>query len=203
MATKTNTTNTPRVTLAAAIKQHKAQRAKEQHRAVLHDACMRMPEVKRAFTLLTRPLRHRRPDGVPQGATPWLSAGSYSPTVDLGMPMRNLDSFKDPALVFLLSHFAGDEWTPETTDYTYSEPNRDYRFKREIHNPLFGLRLTAAERRSLAWLEEHDRWYIPKVCTLTVAVYAYVKADSDACRIEVVGVEEEVIKKEIKRIVCA
>ena len=190
-------------TLAAAIKQHKDQRTLEQHRAVLYFAFLRLPEVKRAFTLLTRPLRHRRPDGVPPVATPWLSVGTYSPTVDLGMPVRNLDSFKDPALMFLLSQFAGDEWTPETTDYTYNEPNRDYRFKRKIHNPLSGLRLTAAERRSLAWLEEHSPWSVPKVCTLTVAVYAYVKADSDACRIEVVGVEEEVIKKEVKRIVCA
>ena len=188
--------NTPRVTLAAAVKQHKDQRAKEQHRSVLHAACMRMPEVKRAFTLLTRAMPEHNP-------WPWLSVGTYSPTVDVGVSTRDLASFKDPALMFLLSPFAGDEWTPETTDYTYSEPNRDYRFKREIHNPLSGLRLTAAERRSLAWLEEHSPWSVPKVCTLTVAVYAYVKADSDACRIEVVGIEEEVIKKEVKRIVCA
>jgi hypothetical protein len=199
MAMKTDTTNTtptPASILAAAIKRHKDQRAKEQHRSVLHGAFMRMPEVKRAFTLLTRAMPEHNP-------WPWLSVGTYSPTVDVGVSTRDLASFKDPALLRLLSQFAGDEWTPETTDYTYDVPNRDYRFKREIHNPLSALRLTAAERRSLAWLEEHDRWYIPKVCTLTVAVYAYVKADSDACRIEVVGVEEEVIKKEVKRIVCA
>lgn len=197
MATKTNTP-TPASILTAAVQRHKDLRAKEQHRSVLHDACLRLPEVKRAFTLLTRalPADHSQ-------TWPWLSVGSYSPTVDLGVSMRGLDSFKDASLLRLLSQFAGDQWTSETTDYTYSEPNRDYRFKREIHNPLSGLRLTAAERRSLAWLEAHDGWYIPKVCTLTVAVYAYVKADSDACRIEVVGVEEEVIKREVKRIVCA
>ena len=193
MATKTNT---PRVTLAAAVKRHKDQRTLEQHRAVLYFAFLRLPEVKRAFTLLTRAMPEHNP-------WPWLSVGTFSPTVDVGVSTRDLDSFKDPALLRLLSPFAGDEWTPETTDYTYSEPNRDYRFKREIHNPLSGLRLTAAERRSLAWLDEHSPWSVPKVCTLTVAVYAYVKADSDACRIEVVGVEEEVIKKEVKRIVCA
>lgn len=199
MATnRNNTTTTPRATLADAIKRHKDQRTTEQHRTVLHDACMRLPEVKRAFALLTRAL----PAGDSQ-PWPWLSVGAYSPTVDIGVSTRDLDSFKDPALLRLLSRFAGDEWTSETTDYTYAAPNRDYRFKREIHNPLSGLRLTAAERRSLAWLEAHDGWCVPKVCTLTVAVYAYVKADSDACRIEVVGVEEEVIKKEIKRIVCA
>lgn len=196
MATKTNTTNTPGNTLTAAIKRHKDLRAKEQHRAVLHDACMRLPEVKRAFALLTRATSENNP-------WPWLSVGAYSPTVDIGVSTRDLASFKDPALLRLLSRFAGDEWTSETTDYTYAEPNRDYRFKREIHNPLSALRLTAAERRSLAWLEARNWWDIPKVCTLTVVVYAYVKADSDACRIEVVGVEEEVIKKEIKRIVCA
>ena len=197
MATKTNNLNTLN-TLADAIKRHKDLRAKEQHRAVLHDACMRLPEVKRAFALLTRAL----PAGDSQ-PWPWLSVGTYTPTLDIGVSVRNLDSFKDVSLLRLLSQFAGDEWTPETSDHTYAAPNRDYRFKREIHNPLSALRLTAAERRSLAWLEAHDGWYIPKVCTLTVAVYAYVKADSDACRIEVVGVEEEVIKREVKRIVCA
>lgn len=197
MATKTNTPNNLN-TLAATIKRHKGQRATEQHRTVLHDACLRLPEVKRAFALLTRAL----PAGDSQ-TWPWLSVGTYTPTIDIGVSMRNLSSFKDPALLRLLSKFAGDEWTPETSDYTYDVPNRDYRFRRELHNPLSALRLTAAERRSLAWLEARDQWFIPKVCTLTVAVYAYVKADSDACRIEVVGVEEEVIKKEVKRIVCA
>ena len=197
MATKTNTLNNLN-TLAATIKRHKAQRTTEQHRTVLHDACMRLPEVKRAFALLTRAL----PADDSQ-TWPWLSVGAYTPTLDIGVSMRNLDSFKDTSLLRLLSKFAGDEWTPETTDYTYAAPNRDYRFKREIHNPLSALRLTAAERRSLAWLETRDHWFIPKVCTLTVGVYAYVKADSDACRIEVVGVEEEVIKREVKRIVCA
>lgn len=196
MATKTNNLNT--TTLADAIKRHKDLRTTEQHRTVLHDACTRLPEVKRAFALLTRAL----PAGDSQ-PWPWLSVGTYTPTLDIGVSMRNLDSFKDVSLLRLLSQFAGDEWTPETSDHTYAAPNRDYRFKREIPNPLSALRLTAAERRALAWLEEHDRWYIPQVCTLTVGVYAYVKADSDACRIEVVGVEEEVIKKEIKRIVCA
>ena len=196
MATKTNNLNT--TTLADAIKRHKDLRTTEQHRTVLHDACMRLPEVKRAFALLTRAL----PADDSQ-TWPWLSVGAYTPTLDIGVSMRNLDSFKDTSLLRLLSKFAGDEWTPETTDYTYAAPNRDYRFKREIHNPLSALRLTAAERRSLAWLETRDHWFIPKVCTLTVGVYAYVKADSDACRIEVVGVEEEVIKREVKRIVCA
>ena len=199
MATnRNNTTTTPRATLADAIKRHKDLRTTEQHRTVLHDACTRLPEVKRAFALLTRAL----PAGDSQ-PWPWLSVGTYTPTLDIGVSVRNLDSFKDVSLLRLLSQFAGDEWTPETSDHTYAAPNRDYRFKREIPNPLSALRLTAAERRALAWLEEHDRWYIPQVCTLTVGVYAYVKADSDACRIEVVGVEEEVIKREVKRIVCA
>ena len=199
MATnRNNTTTAPRATLADAIKRHKDQRTTEQHRTVLHDACTRLPEVKRAFALLTRAL----PAGDSQ-PWPWLSVGTYTPTLDIGVSVRNLDSFKDVSLLRLLSRFAGDEWTSETSDHTYAAPNRDYRFKREIHNPLSALRLTAAERRALAWLEEHDRWYIPQVCTLTVGVYAYVKADSDACRIEVVGVEEEVIKREVKRIVCA
>ena len=78
MATKTNTPNNLN-TLAAAVQRHKDQRAKEQHRSVLHDACMRLPEVKRAFTLLTRALP--KDDSQPW---PWLSVGAYSPTIDVG-----------------------------------------------------------------------------------------------------------------------
>jgi len=106
-------------------------------------------------------------------------------------------------LLKVLDTFAAGDWDASSSDYTYNQPNRDYRFKRTIDRPLDTLRLTAAERRSLSWLDTHASYSIPTELTLTVGIYAYVKADSDACRIEVVGIEEEVIKKEIKRIVCA
>lgn len=174
-----------------------------QHKRVLYAAFVRLPQVKPIFVALAKA-------GL-GGEQPWVNVGDYNAEVGLGLTMRELPSFKDERLTKLLERFAGDEWCSSTTDYTYDQPNRDYRFAMEIEDPLAdlldeqrrGLRLTAAERRSLAWLREHASYEVPRRMQISVGIYAYVKADSDACRIEVVGIEEEVIKKEIKRIVCA
>jgi hypothetical protein len=171
-----------------------------QHKRVLHAAFVRLPEVKRLFVALTK---------AAQGYdAPWINVSDYNAEVSLGLSLRDLASFKDASLLRLLAQFAGDEWTSSTTDHTYDAPNRDYRFRQTISDPLGdprlpAVRLTAAERRSLDWLREHNRYEVPKTLIIGVHIYAYVKADSDACRIEVVGIEEEVIKKEVKRIVCA
>ena len=174
-----------------------------QHKRVLYAAFVRLPQVKPIFVALAK--------AALGGEQPWVNVGDYNAAIDIGLTMRDLDSFKDERLTKLLERFAGDAWTASTQDYTYNQPNRDYRFAMEIEDPLAdlldeqrrGLRLTAAERRSLAWLREHASYEVPRTLMITVGIYAYVKADSDACRIEVVGIEEEVIKKEIKRIVCA
>ena len=174
-----------------------------QHKRVLYAAFVRLPQVKPIFVALAKA-------GL-GGEQPWVNVGDYNAAIDIGLTMRDLDSFKDERLMKLLERFAGDAWTSSTQDYTYDRPNRDYRFAMEIEAPLAdlldeqrrGLRLTAAERRSLSWLREHASYEVPRTMQITVGIYAYVKADSDACRIEVVGIEEEVIKKEIKRIVCA
>ena len=173
-----------------------------QHKRVLYAAFVRLPQVKPVFVALAK--------AALGGEQPWVNVGDYNAAIDIGLTMRDLDSFKDERLTKLLERFAGDAWTSSTQDYTYDRPNRDYRFAMEIEAPLgaYGpghpaLRLTAAERRSLAWLREHASYEVPRTLMISVGIYAYVKADSDACRIEVVGIEEEVIKKEIKRIVCA
>ena len=173
-----------------------------QHKRVLYAAFVRLPQVKPIFVALAK--------AALGGEQPWVTVGDYNAAIDVGLTMRELPSFKDGRLTKLLARFAGDAWRSSTTDYTYDQPNRDYRFAMEIEAPLgaYGpghpaLRLTAAERRSLAWLREHASWEVPRTLQINVGIYAYVKADSDACRIEVVGIEEEVLKKEIKRIVCA
>jgi len=193
---------TPAARFKAALDSVKRRVIAAQHKRVLHAALVRLPQVKPIFVALAKA-------GL-GGEQPWVTTSEYSAEVSLGLTMRELPSFKDKRLMKLVSRFAGDEWTATTTDYTYDRPNRDYRFTMEIDDPLgaYGpghpaLLLTAAERRSLAWLREHASWELPRTVLLTVGIYAYVKADSDACRIEVVGIEEEVVKKEIKRIVCA
>lgn len=194
---------TPTALFKAALDSVKRRAIVAQHKRVLYAAFVRLPQVKPIFVTLAKA-------GL-GGEHPWVNTSEYSAEVSVGMTMRELPSFKDKRLTKLVSAFAGDEWTATTTDYTYDRPNRDYSFKMEITDPLAdlldeqrrGLRLTAAEQRSLAWLREHASWELPRTLMISVQIYAYVKADSDACRIEVVGIEEEVVKKEIKRIVCA
>lgn len=200
---KTINKPTPTALFKFALDSVKRRAVIAQHKRVLHAALVRLPQVKPLFVTLAKA-------GL-GGEHPWVTTSEYSAEVSLGLTLRELESFKDGRLTKLLSAFAGDEWTATTTDYTYDQPNRDYRFTMEIEAPLAdlldeqrrGLRLTAAEQRSLAWLREQAPYEVPRTVLLTVCIYAYVKADSDACRIEVVGIEEEVIKKEIKRIVCA
>lgn len=198
---KTNTLSstqpTPAALFKAALDIAKRRAIIAQHKRVLHAAFVRLPQVKPLFVALAK--------AAVGGEQPWVNTSEYSAEVSVGLTMRDLASFKDERLTKLVSRFAGDEWTATTTDYTYDKPNRDFSFKMTLDDPLAdpGLRLTAAERRSLAWLREHASWEMPRTLTISVQIYAYVKADSDACRIEVVGIEEEVVKKEIKRIVCA
>lgn len=193
---------TPTALFKLALDSVKRRAVIAQHKRVLHAALVRLPQVKPLFVTLTR--------AALGGEHPWVTTSEYSAEVSLGLTLRELESFKDGRLTKLLERFAGDEWRGTTTDYTYDQPNRDYRFAMEIDDPLgaYGpghpaLRLTAAEQRSLAWLREQAPYEVPRTLQITVGIYAYVKADSDACRIEVVGIEEAVIKKEIKRIVCA
>ena len=199
---KTINKPTPTALFKLALDSVKRRAVIAQHKRVLHVALVRLPQVKPLFVTLTR--------AALGGEHPWVNASEYSAEVSLGLTLRELESFKDGRLTKLLSAFAGDEWRSSTTDYTYAQPNRDYRFTMEIDDPLgaYGpghpaLRLTAAEQRSLAWLREQAPYEVPRTVLLSVQIYAYVKADSDACRIEVVGIEEEVIKREVKRIVCA
>jgi hypothetical protein len=200
---KTINKPTPTALFKAALDSVKRRAIIAQHKRVLYAAFVRLPQVKPIFVTLAK--------AALGGEHPWVNTSEYSAEVSLGLTLRELESFKDERLTKLVSAFAGDEWTATTTDYTYDPPNRDYRFTMEIEAPLAdlldeqrrGLRLTAAEQRSLAWLREQAPYEVPRTVLLTVGIYAYVKADSAACRIEVVGIEEEVIKKEIKRIVCA
>ena len=188
---------TPAALFKSALDSAKRRAIVAQHKRVLLAACVRLPQVKPLFVALAK--------AALGGEYPWVTAPDYSAEVSVGLTMRELASFKDERLTKLVSRFAGDEWTASTQDYTYDKPNRDFRFTMIVDDPLDtpALRLTAAERRSLAWLREHASWEMPRTLTLSVSIYAYVKADSDACRIEVVGFEEEVVKREVKRIVCA
>ena len=66
------------------------------------------------------------------------------------------------------------DWNVSTSDYTYGVPNKDVRFDKKVDD-----------------------------ITISVTVGAYVKEESPLCRIVTTGFTEEIVRKEIKQIVCA
>lgn len=106
-----------------------------------------------------------------------LTLSTYGNSVFISVVMHDLDSFKDKQLTNTLERFL--DWKATTSDFTSGVPNKDFRFDKRFHDDKVG---------------EFE---------ISVAVYAYVKADSPLCRIVVTGVTEEVVRKEVKQIVCA
>lgn len=196
---KTINKPTPTALFKIAADTHKRYANTAQHKRILVGACLRHSQVRQAYLALAKAAQR----ACPGEATPFISVSDYNAAIDTGVSLRDLESFKDGRLLKVLDTFAAGDWDASSSDYTYNQPNRDYRFTRTVDRPLDMLRLTAAEQRSLTWLDTHASYSIPTELTLTVGIYAYVKADSAACRIEVVGIEEEVVKREVKRIVCA
>lgn len=140
-------------------------------------------EAAKRMALKPRLLRHpevrtafnRVPAALRKDAT--LSLSTYGNTVFISMRIDNLDSFKDKQLTNVLEKFL--EWNATTSEYCHSMPNKDFRFDKKFTDDKVG---------------EFE---------ISIAVYAYVKADSPLCRIVVTGVTEEIVRKEVKQIVCA
>jgi hypothetical protein len=102
----------------------------------------------------------------------------FTNSVFINVPVLDLDSFKDKKFVALLERFI--DWTTTSSDYAYSNaPNKDIRFDKYAYDEKVGR------------------------FNISVQVMAYVKADSPLCRIVTTGFTEEVVRKEIKQIVCA
>lgn len=174
------------------------------------------PQVRRAYTALTRAL----PKG--SGLTPWLDISSNAQAVTIGLSLENLESFKDALLLDALEPFAGagtdgagtPVWRSESRDYVYSAPNRDYWFTQSLAlwegdgTSVAAISLPRVLQRAYARaysvLEDMgEAWALPKTFELRVGIYAYVKSDSPLCRVVVKGIEEKIVREEIKEIVCA
>jgi hypothetical protein len=106
-----------------------------------------------------------------------LSCSSFSGAINISVAMYDLDSFKDAKLTRVLEKFI--DWETSVSEFTHNCPNKDFSFSKSV---------------------ETDNGEMFK---LNVFVYAYVKEDSPLCRIVVAGFTEEVVRKEIKKIVCA
>lgn len=106
-----------------------------------------------------------------------LSLSTYGNCVMISVSMYDLDSFKDKKLTKLIEKFI--DWQVTTHEYTHSAPNKDFRFDKKCHDDKVG------------------------TFEISVGIYAYVKSDSPLCRIVTTGFTEEVVRKEVKQIVCA
>lgn len=158
------------------------------HEAAIRTELARHPAVKATLALFPPKLRERVS----------VSVSDYSDSVLFSLTMSDLDSFKDKALIKLLTKFADDEWQTHSRDWTHGDtPNRDFAFTRKV---------TWAPKPS-----KHTRWiatncgeyYVPTSFDIDVRLFTYVKSDSPLCRMVVTEVKEEVVRKEIKQIVCA
>ena len=152
-------------------------------RSVLRVTLLRQPVVARVFNSF--PVAAR--------ADARISLAGSADCVYISLFLRGLDSFKDKRLTNVLEKFA--DWKGNSVDYTSSaQPNRDYSFNRDF--------TWEHDKRSIAYkkiVKEQD--YLPESFGISIGVYAYVKEDSDSCRI-VTKEREEVVKRVEKFIVC-
>jgi hypothetical protein len=161
------------------------------HRAALRVRILEAPAVQAILQLFPRNVRK----------DVRVNCSDYSNNITFSLYMRDLDSLKAKPLLRVLEAFVSDPgWDSSSSDYTHDKPNRDYRFTKKLPIPMPA---TPAAR----WLEKNAYFWHDDKTTLPVEINifisAYVKQDSDSCRIEVVERIEEVVIKEVKRIVCA
>ncbi len=163
------------------------------HRAALRPAFLDNPEVRAVLKAFPPALRKEVS----------ISPAEYTDSITFYLTMRDLPSFKDKALCKALEAFAGDEWASHTNDYTYDQPNRDFSFTKTLTIPLpVNARTLWLKKNGYLWDAYEDFAPTARV-EVKVFISAYVKADSDSCRIEVVERKEKIVIEEVKRIVCA
>lgn len=220
---KTRNNTTPSTPFAVALRTATGSVRRAQALATLAPHLAAHPQVRRAYTALVRALPKD------SGLTPWLDIHSNAQAVTIGLSLENLESFKDALLLDVLEPFAGagtdgagtpgepgPVWRSESRDYTYSAPNRDYWFTQSlalwegdytsaaVASISLPRALQRAYARAYAVLKDMgEAWALPKTFELRVGIYAYVKSDSPLCRVVVKGIEEKIVREEIKEIVCA
>lgn len=199
-------------TFAQRIKEATLDAAAQRHRNAVRTESLAHPEVKRTYDAI--PAAYKRQPKWDYNAQKYNTApariyidvASYSNMVTIGITLNGLkDLKKDKRLTNLLAVYMSDGWDAKpTTDNTWSEEHRGrtFEFVREV--PV----TTKETHPSVKWLRKQGRtWdldaHMNSPLKIRVVISAYVKEDNETCRIEVTEVREEVVRTEVKRLVCA
>jgi hypothetical protein len=200
-------------TFAQRIKEATLDAAAQRHMNAVRTESLTHPEVKRAYDAIPAAYK-RQPkwcsktnDYVGPNQYIYIDVASYSNMVTINITLNGLkDLKKDKRLTSLLATFLTPEWTAQpTTDCTWSEQSRGrvFSFYREVSPHR-----VQPTHPSVKWLRKQGRtWnldaHMNNPLRIRVVINAYVKEDNETCRIEVTEVREEVVRTEVKRLVCA
>jgi len=201
-------------TFAQRIKEDRITNAAVRHVQALRSENLLHPEVKASYDAIPAAYKRERKwdskkaDYVGPNQNIYIDASQYGSKVHISINLYDLKGIKnDRRLTTLLEKiWAGDDWVAQpTTDCTYSEKfrGRVFSFIREVPP-----RLLADNHPSVKWLRKHGHTgdlndFLKKPLVIKVSVHAYVKEENETCRIEVTEVREEVVRTEVKRLVCA
>ena len=200
-------------TFAQRVKDDRTSNATVRHMQLIRSENILHPEVKRTFDAIPAEYRRERTwdskkqDYVGPNQYVYIDASQYASTVTISLSLYGLSNLKtDKRLARLLDHFITSEWTAKPTiDNTYSPktPGRTYEVFKEV--PTHRI---SESHASIKWLRKNDRvWdldhHLKTPLVIRVLINAYVKEDSETCRVEIAEVREEVVRTEIKRLVCA
>lgn len=199
-------------TFAQRLKKDTTTNAAIRHMMAIRAENIAHPEVKRVFNDIPAAYKREQQwdDNLCKYVGPnqkiYVDASQHSSIVSIYITIYDLDDLKtDKRLSRLLTTFLTPEWVAmPTTDNAGSERYRGRTYTFNKTAPIH----TKESHPSVKWLRKANKtWdlddHMKKPLTIRVCVSGYVKEANTTCRIEVVEVREEVIKTEVKRLVCA
>lgn len=219
-------------TFAQRIKADTATNAGIRHMMAIRAESINHPEVKRVFNAIPAAYKREQQwddekhKYVGDNQRIYLDASQYGSTVNISMMLNDLDNlgrcdcnhdcadapldeiagnrYTDKRLARLLKVYLTPDWEawPRNDLATDYARGRTWEFTKDV--PI----LTKETHPSVKWLRKNDKvWdlddHMKKPLRIRVVISGYVRGDNTTCRIEVVEVREEVIKTEVKRLVCA
>ncbi len=219
-------------TFAARIKADRISNAASRHMQIIRSDGLLHPEVKRTYDAIPAAYkREQQWDGdlhkyVGDNQRIYLDASQYGSTVTISIMLNDLDNLgrcdcnhdcadapleeivgnrhTDKRLARLLKVYLTPDWEalPRNDLATDYARGRTWEFTKEVAVH------TKESHPSVKWLRKNDKtWdlddHMKKPMKIRVFISGYVRDDNTTCRIEVTEVREEMVRTEVKRLVCA